>query len=82
MVTTKESKKIDSSLGVVELGVEELFQLAEGDKLNMDAIFTTPDLVSKLIPIAQVLHFDSSLIPLDFGTEKTHAIYQTRNCNR
>ena len=34
--------------------VEDLIQLAEGDNLNMDAIFATPDIISKLIPIAQV----------------------------
>ena len=54
MLKSEKGKKIDKSLGVTELKVEELIQLAEGDNLNMDAIFTTPDIISKLIPIAQV----------------------------
>ena len=38
--------------------VDDLIPLAEGDNLNMDAIFTTPDVIPKLIPIAQVVWND------------------------
>lgn len=57
--------------------VSSLTKQAEAGDLLMDAIFTTPDLVSKLVPIAPVLVVEKCYV--DTWTQTSNAFYQTRD---
>ena len=57
--------------------VSALTKQAEAGDLLMDAIFTTPDLVSKLVPIAPVFVVEKCYV--DTWTQTSDAFYQGRN---
>lgn len=54
VVSEDGNKQLDPSLGASVMSVSALTKQAETGDLSMDAIFTTPDLISKLVPIAPV----------------------------
>lgn len=54
MVSDNPKLHFNDSLGVTVMTVESLAKCVEAENLSMDVIFTTPSLVSKLIPFAPV----------------------------
>ena len=54
MVTDNPKLHFNESLGVTVMTVESLAKCVEAENFSMDAVFTTPALLSKLIPFAPV----------------------------
>lgn len=77
VVSEDKNKQFDPSLGATVMTVSSLTKQAEAGDLLMDAIFTTPDLVSKLVPIAPVLVVEKCYV--DTWTQTSNAFYQTRD---
>ena len=54
MVSDNPKLHFNDSLGVTVMTVESLAKCVEAETFPMDAVFTTPALLSKLVPFAPV----------------------------